>query len=163
MAVRTQIGDGPAHYLLSEQAKLLEAVQSGSVPRAWRTPRADTLTEATFLPPLEFVTARGRAAKLFEFDYVWEVYKPAAKRRWGYYVMPILYGDRIVGRADLRMDRAARTLIVPHLWLEHSASARDADLLRAIGLGLRRLAEWAGGEYVHIEATSPARLRVPLD
>ena len=58
-AVRTQIGDGPAHYLLRERAKQLEAVQSGSVPRAWRTPRADTLTEATFLPPLEFVTARG--------------------------------------------------------------------------------------------------------
>ena len=76
--------------------------------------------------------------------------------------MPILHGDRLVGRADLRMDRAARTLIVPHLWLERSASARDADLVRAIGLGLRRLAEWAGGDYVHIDATSPARLRVPL-
>ena len=161
-AVRTQIGDGPAHYLLRERAKQLEAVQSGSVPRGWRTPRADTLTEATFLPPLEFVTARGRAARWFEFDYVWEVYKPAAKRRWGYYVMPILHGDRLVGRADLRMDRAARTLIVPHLWLERSASARDADLMQAIGLGLRRLAEWAGGDHVHIDATSPARLRVPL-
>ena len=57
-AVRTQIGDGPAHYLLRERAKQLETVQSGSVPQAWRTPRADTLTEATFLPPLEFVTAR---------------------------------------------------------------------------------------------------------
>ena len=161
-AVRTQIGDGPTHYLLGERAKQLEAVQGGSVPRAWRTPRADTLTEATFLAPLEFVTARGRAAKWFEFDYVWEVYKPAAKRRWGYYVMPILHGDRLVGRADLRMDRAARTLIVPHLWLERSASAQDADLVRAIGLGLRRLAEWAGGDYVHVDATSPARLRVPL-
>ena len=160
--VRTQIGDGPAHYLLSERAKQLEAVQSGSVPRAWRAPRADTLAEATFLAPLEFVTARGRAAKWFEFDYVWEVYKPAANRRWGYYVMPILHGDRLVGRADLRMDRAARTLIVPHLWLERSASARDADLVRAIGQGLRRLAEWAGGDDVHIDATSPARLRVPL-
>ena len=117
---------------------------SGSGPSNWKrcrvdrylepgaTPRADTLTEATFLPPLEFVTARGRAAKWFEFDYVWEVYKPAAKRRWGYYVMPILHGDRLVGRADLRIDRAARTLIVPHLWLERSASARDADLMQAI-------------------------------
>ena len=161
-AARTQIGDGPAHYLPRERAEQLEAVRSGSVPRAWRIPRADTLTEATFLAPLEFVTARGRAAKWFGFDYVWEVYKPAAKRRWGYYVMPILHGDRLVGRADLRMDRAARTLIVPHLWLERSASAQDADLVRAIGLGLRRLAEWAGGDYVQIDATSPGRLRVPV-
>lgn len=50
-AVQTQIGDGPGHYLLSERAKELEAVQKGSVPRAWRNPCADTLTEATFLPP----------------------------------------------------------------------------------------------------------------
>ena len=161
-AVQAQVGDGPAHYLLAERAEQLEAVQSGSVPRSWRTPRADTLTEATFLPPLEFVTARGRAAKWFDFDYVWEVYKPAAKRRWGYYVLPILHGDRLVGRADVRMDRAARTLIVPHLWLERSADARDADLVRAIGLGLRRLAEWAGGDHVRIGAASPTRLRMPL-
>ena len=162
VAVRAQIGDGPEHYLLGERAEQLEAVQSGSVPRAWRTPRADTLTEATFLPPLEFVTARGRAAQWFEFDYVWEVYKPAAERRWGYYVMPILHGDRLVGRADLRMDRATGTLIVPHLWLERAGTARDSDLVRAIGLGLRRLVQWAGGDHVHIDATSPARLRAPL-
>lgn len=162
VAVQAKIGDGPALYLLRDRTRLLEAVHRGSVPRAWRTPRADTLTEATFLPPLEFVTARGRAAQWFEFDYVWEVYKPAAERRWGYYVMPILHGDRLVGRADLRMDRATGTLIVPHLWLERSGSARDADLVRAIGLGLRRLAQWAGGDHVRIDATSPARLRAPL-
>ncbi len=161
-AARAQIGDGPPHYLLRRRATQLEAVQNGSVPRAWRYARADTLTEATFLPPLEFVTARGRAAQWFEFDYIWEAYKPAAKRRWGYYVMPILHGDRLVGRADLRVDRTARTLVVPHLWLERSADARDADLVRAIGRGLYRLAKWAGGDSVHIDATSPARLRVPL-
>ena len=82
-AVRAQIGDGPAHYLPAERAEQLEAVQRGSVPRAWRTRRADTLTEATFLPPLEFVTARGRAAEWFGFDYVWEVYKPAAETAMG--------------------------------------------------------------------------------
>ena len=161
-AARTRIGDGPALYLAGDRVRQLDAVRSGSVPRAWRTVRADTLTEATFLPPLEFVTARGRAADWFDFDYVWEVYKPAAERRWGYYVMPILHGDRLVGRADLRIDRPTGTLIVPHLWLERSVDARDTDLVRAIGLGLRRLAEWAGGDRLHIDATSPARLRAPL-
>ncbi len=158
-AVRTQIADEPVHYVLRERVEQLATVQSGSVPRAWRTPRADTLTEATFLPPLEFVSARGRAAQWFEFEYVWEVYKPAAKRQWGYYVMPILYGDRLVGRADLRIDRDTRTLIVHHLWLEHTYSARDADLVRAIALGLRRLADWTDGHYIHIDATTPARLQ----
>jgi hypothetical protein len=162
VAMQLQIRDGPICYLLKERAKQLEAVQNGSIPRGWSALREDTQTEATFLPPLEFVTARGRASKWFEFDYVWEVYKPATKRRWGYYVMPILFGDLLVGRVDMRMDRASRTLIVLHLWLECSASARNADLVRAIGLGLRRMAEWAGGDYIHIDATSPSRLRVPL-
>ena len=161
-AMQVQIGDGPTYYLLKERAKQLEAVQGGSIPRGWSTQRADTGTEATFLAPLEFVTARGRASKWFEFDYIWEVYKPAAKRRWGYYVMPILHGDQLVGRADLRIDRDSHTLIVPHLWLESSANARNVDLVHAIGLGLRRLAEWAGGDHVHINATTPTRLRVPL-
>ena len=163
VAAKAQIGDESTHYLLKEREKQLDAVQNGSVPRSWRTQHEDTLAEATFLPPLEFVTARGRAMQWFEFDYIWEVYKPAAKRQWGYYVMPILFGDCLVGRADLRMDRASRTLLVPHLWLEHVASAQDADLVRAIGVGLRRLAEWAGGDYVHIDATSPARLKVRLN
>ena len=163
VAAKAQIGDESTHYLLKEREKPLDAVQNGSVPRSWRTQHEDTLAEATFLPPLEFVTARGRAMQWFEFDYIWEVYKPAAKRRWGYYVMPILFGDCLVGRADLRMDRASGTLLVPHLWLEHVASAQDADLVRAIGVGLRRLAEWAGGDYVHIDATSPVRLKVRLN
>lgn len=161
-AMPIQIENEPEHYVVRKEARHLEAVQNGSVPQVWRTLRADTLTEATFLAPLEFVTARGRAAKWFNFDYVWEVYKPADKRRWGYYVLPILYGDRLIGRTDLRMDRSTRTLNVSHMWLEHAANARDVDLVRAIGIALRRLAEWAGGSYVHIDATSPARLRVPL-
>ena len=60
------------------------------------------------------------------------------------------------------MDRATRTLIVPNLWLESAANAQAADLVRAIGIGLRRLVEWAGGDDVHIAAISPARLGVPL-
>lgn len=56
--------------------------------------------------------------RLFDFDYVWEVYVPAAKRRWGYYVLPILYGDRIVGRIEPRLDRRTDTLRVIGLWWE---------------------------------------------
>lgn len=56
--------------------------------------------------------------RLFDFDYVWEVYVPAPKRRWGYYVLPILYGDRLVGRIEPRIERRARTLRILDLWWE---------------------------------------------
>ncbi|HET9345844.1 MAG TPA: crosslink repair DNA glycosylase YcaQ family protein [Candidatus Limnocylindrales bacterium] len=54
----------------------------------------------------------------FGFDYVWEVYVPQARRRWGYYVLPILYGDRLVGRIEPRVDRAAGELRILGAWWE---------------------------------------------
>ena len=55
---------------------------------------------------------------LFDFDYVWEVYVPAAKRRWGYYVLPILFGDRLVGRIEPRIARTTNELRIAGLWWE---------------------------------------------
>src|SRR3990170_6036574 len=73
----------------------------------------------TLLAPLDpFVWDRGLLASLYGFDYVWEVYVPAAKRRWGYYVLPILYGDRLVGRIEPRIDRKAGSLRVLGGWWE---------------------------------------------
>jgi uncharacterized protein YcaQ len=55
---------------------------------------------------------------VFDFDYVWEVYKPAAKRKYGYYVLPVLYGDRLVARFDPAFDRKTRVLTISHWWWE---------------------------------------------
>ena len=55
---------------------------------------------------------RVRALSIFEFEYQLEMYKPAAKRRWGYYALPILYGDRLVGKLDATADRKAGVLTV---------------------------------------------------
>ncbi|HET9850888.1 MAG TPA: crosslink repair DNA glycosylase YcaQ family protein [Candidatus Limnocylindrales bacterium] len=72
-----------------------------------------------FIAPLDpLCWDRQLLRRLFDFDYVWEVYVPAAKRRWGYYVLPILYGDRLVGRIEPRFDRRAGTLRVVGLWWE---------------------------------------------
>jgi uncharacterized protein YcaQ len=68
---------------------------------------------AALLSPLDrLVYDRKRMADLFEFDYQLEMYKPAAKRRWGYWALPILYGDRLVGKLDATTDRDAGTLRV---------------------------------------------------
>jgi len=68
---------------------------------------------AALLSPFDRLIAdRKRMGELFEFDYVLEMYKPAAARRWGYYALPILYGDRLVGKLDARADFRAGALHV---------------------------------------------------
>ena len=72
-----------------------------------------------FLAPLDpLVWDREFLRKLFGFDYLWEVYVPAGKRRWGYYVLPLLFGDRLVGRIEPRIDRKGGTLRILGLWWE---------------------------------------------
>jgi uncharacterized protein YcaQ len=74
---------------------------------------------------------RQRTERLFGFDYRIEVFVPAPKRRYGYYVFPILEGERLTGRIDLKADRAKDVLRVQGLWLEPGVkltSARKARL-----------------------------------
>jgi uncharacterized protein YcaQ len=79
-----------------------------------------------FLAPLDpLAWDRDLLLRLWDFDYRWEVYVPAAKRRWGYYVLPLLYGDRFVGRIEPRIDRKAGTLRVIGLWWEDGFDPLD--------------------------------------
>ena len=151
--------DGVRHYLAADRLPLLEQIDGGSVPRQWRPTGPDTTAEVVFLAPLDIVSARGRAATLFGFEYLWEVYKPAAKRRWGYYTMPVLYGDDLVGRIDPRLDRDTQTLVLNGLWLEDDQLARDGTFVGALTAGLRRLAGQVGARRVDVSAVGPPRLR----
>jgi uncharacterized protein len=81
-----------------------------------------------FLAPLDpLVWDRDLLRRLFAFDYKWEVYTPVAQRRFGYYVLPLLYGDRLVGRIEPRIDRASGTLRVLGLWWEDGFDPVEAD------------------------------------
>jgi len=91
---------------------------------------------------------RRRTLELFGFDYRLEIYVPPAKRRWGYYVLPVLHGDRLVARVDAKADRAAGVLRVSALHLEASAGDEDLD---AIDSELRALAAWLALGDVVIE------------
>jgi Uncharacterized protein conserved in bacteria len=112
------------HYALSSDVELLNELSAGRVPQAWAPLETSTADEVVFLAPLDHVCARGRAKELFGFDYVWEVYKPAHLRKFGYYTLPILWGDRLVARFDSKFDRTTSSFIILGLWLEDTALAR---------------------------------------
>jgi uncharacterized protein YcaQ len=81
-----------------------------------------------FIAPLDpLLWDRRLLRALWGFDFVWEVYVPEPKRRWGYYVLPILFGDQLVGRLEPRLDRASKTLRVLGIWWEKGFSPRTAD------------------------------------
>jgi hypothetical protein len=80
------------------------------------------------LPPFDpLVWDRSLLGSLFDFEYVWELFVPPAKRRWGWYVLPMLFGDRLVGRIEPRIDRAGGRVEVVHVWWEDGFSPRRAE------------------------------------
>ncbi len=160
MFAQVQVEGGrDAVLILSEDVPALESLEKGKVPKGWSPKETTTLEEVTFLSPLDIVSARGRAKKLFDFDYTWEVYTPAHKRRWGYYVLPILYGDDLVARADLKLDRATMTLLILGFWLEQDAP-RDASFADALAKGINRFAKMVGAKKVDAGGIKPVKLRM---
>lgn len=143
--------------LNSDQAHL-SALEAGRVPKAWKPKEATTAEEVTLLAPLEIISARGRAKKVFDFDYVWEVYKPAHQRKWGYYTLPILYGDDLVARLDPKHDRTTNTLHVLGFWLEDDTPA-DGVFANALAKGLTRFANMIGATKIDLTGIKQSKLR----
>jgi uncharacterized protein YcaQ len=95
---------------------------------------------AALLSPLDrLIFDRARMTDIFQFDYQLEMYKPAAKRRWGYWAMPILYHDRLIGALDATADRAARVLRVDAV---HRAEPFTGTVEQAVQREIRALADW---------------------
>lgn len=117
--------------------------------------------QLSLLAPLDpVVYDRDRTRELFQFDYSWEVYTPAAKRRWGYYVLPMLWGDRLVGRVDPKFDRASGSLKILALQLE--PGIEPAAIAPPLALALTELAQFLGAERLQLETIEPASLRQRL-
>ena len=99
-----------------------------------------------FLPPFDpLVWDRGLLGSLFGFDYVWELFLPPAKRRWGWYVLPMLFRDRLVGRIEPRIDRAGGQVQVLGLWWEDGfAPRRTEGFVDAMREALRAYLDFGG-------------------
>ncbi len=147
------------HYALAHDATLLQALSVGRVPESWTPLATSTTDEVVFLAPLDHVSARGRAKGLFGFDYVWEVYKPVHQRKFGYYTLPILWGDRLVARFDSKLDRTTNTFVILGLWLEDQALGKDEAFAEALAGGFARFVTFLGARQLEATAIDAPLLR----
>ncbi|HEY5872230.1 MAG TPA: crosslink repair DNA glycosylase YcaQ family protein [Gaiellaceae bacterium] len=120
-------------YVLAEEVELLEAPP-------------EPPPSVAFLPPFDpLVWDRALLGSLFAFDYVWELFTPPAKRRWGWYVLPMLFRDSLVGRIEPRIDRARSQVEMLGLWWEDGFEPRRADgFVDAMRDALRAYLRFAG-------------------
>jgi uncharacterized protein len=149
-------------FLLAEDLPLLEQLQAGTLPNAWQPLTEGARDEMIFLAPLDIVSTRGRARPLFDFEYVWEVYKPPEKRRWGYYTLPILYQEMLVARTDLRRERDTQTLAVKGFWLEDHIEV-STPFITALARAFKRFMQFVETEHLDSTALSPPTLREQVE
>jgi hypothetical protein len=147
------------HYAHGSDAEVLRDLSAGRVPKSWTPLETTTMEEVVFLAPLDPVSARGRAKVVFGFDYAWEVYKPEHKRRYGYYTLPILWGDRLVARFDSKLDRTTNTYVILGFWLEDAALGKDEAFAEALACGFERFVTFLGAGKLDATAIGEPLLR----
>jgi uncharacterized protein YcaQ len=133
-------------YLHPDNLKQVEAAAKGKIPRS----------KTTFLSPFDpLVWDRGRALDLFSFDYKIEVYTPAPKRKYGYFTLPILYNNRLIGRLDPKAHRKEGIFEVKAVHFEPGIVVDDA-MVAAIKAALKDCAAWHKTPQVIVRtATEP--------
>ena len=152
-------GEKLAPIVRTEALPLLEEVNQGEIPKEWRPLGPDP--EAIFLGPLDVVIASGRSQTLFGFEYLWEVYKPASKRQWGYYVLPVLFGERLVGRIEPVFEKDAKRLLIARAWWEEGTDLSKVET--PFARGLARFADFLGTENVALGNVGPPAFKSSVE
>ena len=137
-------------HLLADELPILEAAAS---------PAGGASPSVSFVAPLDpLLWDRRLTRSLFAFDYIWEVYTPQRKRRYGYYVLPILFGDRLVGRIEPRYERAETALRILGVWFEEKFEPMtEPGFLVALSRALTAYRVFVGARRVTWPRTRPGR------
>ena len=142
----------PLFAELAEEGRLTPVAVEGWDKQAYMHPEAAIprrVSARALLSPFDpVVWNRERTERIFGFRYRIEIYVPQPKRQYGYYVLPFLLGDELVGRVDLKADRATRTLLVQSAWGEPGIP--EGDVAGEMYEELRLLAGWLQLERIEI-------------
>lgn len=141
-------GQRGLRYVLADELPLLEESEREPTPPA-----------VTFIAPLDpLIWDRRLMRTLFGFDYIWEIYTPAAKRRFGYYALPILFGDRLVGRIEPRREKASPDLVVRGIWFEAGfRPMEEPAFVPALATAIEAYRRFVGGRRVTWPRTKAGR------
>ncbi len=141
-------GQRGLRYLIANELPIVETARDTPTPPG-----------LTFLAPLDpLIWDRRLMRTLFGFDYIWEIYTPAAKRRFGYYALPILFGDRLVGRIEPRREKASPDLRMLGIWFEDGFEPmEEPDFMPALANAVDAYRVFVGGERVTWPRTKAGR------
>lgn len=129
------------YYLRQNEEELLNKVISG----------LNYKKVISFLAPLDnLIWNREMISDIFNFDYKWEVYKPVEKRKYGYYVLPVLYGDNFIGRFEPKFDKENKNLIIKNWWWEQEFSV-DKKCKDQIKEAIEQFMQYLGAENLIIQ------------
>lgn len=138
------------YYVLEKYLSTLEVAEDFFIEEKTR-----------FIAPLDnLIWNRRMISEIFDFTYAWEIYKVPEKRLYGYYVLPILYGTRFVGRIDPKLDRVSKTVIINSIVLEENRFKED--LVVELAATLKRFLCFHNAPQVKIAQTKPKRLKNTL-
>ncbi|MBW7474839.1 winged helix DNA-binding domain-containing protein [Paenibacillus oenotherae] len=131
-------------YCRAEDLLLIEAVLQNPEPKL----------RCELIAPLDnLIWDRKLINQLFGFDYTWEIYTPAIKRKFGYYVLPLLYGESLIGRAEVIVERKTGTLVVKNIWYENGIKPTK-QLRIALNICFQNFALFNGCETISAESKS---------
>jgi len=138
------------YYVLREHLSLLENSDSPIEEKVH------------FVAPLDnLLWNRKMVSEIFDFDYAWEVYKVPEKRIYGYYVMPILFGKRFVGRLDPKLDRRNKRMIINSIWLEEE-DLQKSSFISEFAKTFQRFLKFHDVSQFRIQKTKPKHLKTEL-